>query len=329
MKDALQSELSVAVRAVREASRLCREVQRKLAEAVLEKNDKSPVTVADFGSQALICRALQAAFPDDPVIGEEDSKALRQPAQDALRAQVVERVRAQVPSAGEADVCGWIDRGGASAYSPRFWTLDPIDGTKGFLRGGQYAVALALVVGGQVAVAALGCPNLPPEPGPESGAGVIFWAVRGGGAFAEPLDGPGAPIPLQAKAAVEPAQAVYCESVESRHSSQGGAAEIAKGLGITRPPRRLDSMAKYALVARGECELYIRLPTGAAYTEKMRDHAAGALVATEGGATVTDIEGKPLDFTLGRELSKNRGVLVTSGGIHARVVAAARGVAGG
>ena len=57
-------------------------------------------------------------------------------------------------------VCKWIDRGGSNDYKDRFWTLDPIDGTKGFLRGEQYAVALALIVGGEVVVAALACPNL-------------------------------------------------------------------------------------------------------------------------------------------------------------------------
>ena len=60
----------------------------------------------------------------------------------------------------EEQVCRWIDHGGGSQYSERFWTLDPIDGTKGFLRGEQYAVALALIVDGRVAVAALACPNL-------------------------------------------------------------------------------------------------------------------------------------------------------------------------
>ena len=58
------------------------------------------------------------------------------------------------------EVCRWIDHGGGSQYSERFWTLDPIDGTKGFLRGEQYAVALALIVEGRIAVAALACPNL-------------------------------------------------------------------------------------------------------------------------------------------------------------------------
>ena len=58
------------------------------------------------------------------------------------------------------EICSWIDHGGAVHYRERFWTLDPIDGTKGFLRGEQYAVALALIEGGEVVVAALACPNL-------------------------------------------------------------------------------------------------------------------------------------------------------------------------
>ena len=50
------------------------------------------------------------------------------------------------PTSVQSTICQWIDHGGATHYSDRFWTLDPIDGTKGFLRGEQYAVALALIV---------------------------------------------------------------------------------------------------------------------------------------------------------------------------------------
>lgn len=64
------------------------------------------------------------------------------------------------------------------------WALDPIDGTKGFLRGGQYAVCLGLLVDGQVEVGVMGCPNLPVNPKePEGEKGVIFVAVKGQGAF--------------------------------------------------------------------------------------------------------------------------------------------------
>ena len=199
-----EREQAVAIRAVREAARLCRSVASQISPAVLAKKDKSPVTVADFGSQALICRTLAEAFPDDPVIAEEDAAELKGPKNAAILADVLRHVRAvRVETIGEAgvtmdeeQVCRWIDHGGGSEYSERFWTLDPIDGTKGFLRGEQYAVALALVVDGRIAVAALACPNLSVSAGTEhAGAGdvggTIFHAVSGQGAFAVAGDDPG------------------------------------------------------------------------------------------------------------------------------------------
>ena len=62
------------------------------------------------------------------------------------------------------------------------WTLDPIDGTKGFLRGEQYAVCLALLVDSSVEVGVIGCPNLPLDPQkPDGQKGCLFIAVRGQG----------------------------------------------------------------------------------------------------------------------------------------------------
>jgi 3'(2'), 5'-bisphosphate nucleotidase len=63
------------------------------------------------------------------------------------------------------------------------WTIDPIDGTKGFLRGEQYAVCLSLIVDSIVQVGVIGCPNLPVNfRSSEQGTGCIFVAVRGQGA---------------------------------------------------------------------------------------------------------------------------------------------------
>ena len=95
-------------------------------------------------------------------------------------------------------------------------------------------------------------------------------------------------------------------------------------MGITAPPLRMDSQAKYAVVARGEADIYLRLPTRADYREKIWDHAAGALIVTEAGGVVTDISGRPLEFHHGRELASNRGVIVTNGRLHARVIEALR-----
>ena len=175
--DERKVELAVAIDAVRAASRVCREVQRRLITAeTLQKKDKSPVTVADFASQAIVCERLARELPDDPIVGEEDAAELRDDAQATLRNSVVERVQGEVPgSPGEDEVLDWIDRGGADASTDRYWTLDPIDGTKGFLRGEQYAVALGLIERGEVVLGVLGCPNLAHD----GEAGALFAAVQG------------------------------------------------------------------------------------------------------------------------------------------------------
>ncbi len=317
-------ERDTAIEAVREAALLCRAVQEQISPDVLEKKDRSPVTVADFGSQALVCKTIRTAFPDDPIIGEEDAAALRGEENRELLEKITRHVRAYRPEADNDVVCSWIDQGGSNKYSNRFWTLDPIDGTKGFLRREQYAVALALIVNGQIAVAALACPNLGSEVASSDEAGSIYVAVRGHGAMSLPLEGSHGVSQVRVSSTSDTAQARFCESVESGHSSHNDAAEVASILGIKTSPVRLDSQAKYAVVARGEADIYLRLPTRAGYVERIWDHAAGVLVVTEAGGKVTDVTGKPLAFTHGRGLEENRGVVVTNGLLHDEVIAAVK-----
>lgn len=316
----LALELETAVAAVREAGQLCRTVQSLIDPGLLEKKDKSPVTVADFGSQALVCRTLGEAFPGDPVIGEEDSADLRRPDNQATLEKVVGHVRELRPEAGGGIVCQWIDRGGAKEYSPRFWTLDPIDGTKGFLRGQQYAISLALIVDGVIEVAAVGCPNLGTELAADRGEGTVYAAIRGAGVWQLPLMAASEALPVKVSSQTDTTLIRFCESVEAAHSSHGDAARIAEALKIQAEPARLDSQTKYAVVARGEAEAYLRLPRDAEYKEKIWDHAGGVLLVTEAGGRVTDIRGNDLDFTLGYRLENNLGVIVTNGQVHDKVI---------
>ena len=72
------SEKQIAISAVLKAIPLCQQVQADMEEAdVVKKADGSPVTVADFGAQALICQAIREAFPKDAIVAEEDSQELR------------------------------------------------------------------------------------------------------------------------------------------------------------------------------------------------------------------------------------------------------------
>lgn len=324
-------ELQVAVDAVRQAAKVCRAVQSSISRDAIEKKDKSPVTIADFASQAVVCRALHAVFPNDAVIGEEDAAELRTDEMCSFRDRIVAELGQIGLAATGEEVCDWIDRGRANEHRERFWTLDPIDGTKGFLRGEQYAVSLALIVNGQIEIGILGCPNLGEDQRSNASladpVGSLFVAVRGQGTVVLPLDSNvtrGRSVRVSDVS--NSAEARLCESVESGHSAHDDSAEIAKRLGIVSEPVRLDSQAKYATVADGRAEIYLRLPTRKDYVERIWDHAGGVLVVEEAGGTVTDVDGKPLEFTHGRGLNANRGVVVTNGRLHAVVMEAVREV---
>ena len=317
-------EKQVAIEAVTQAAELCQAVQSEIVEVgPLEKADRSPVTIADFGSQALICHCLQTIFPQDPIVGEEDPIELRKLENASRLAQVVRYVQRSQATATPEAVCRWIDAG-SGFPGHRFWTLDPIDGTRGFLRDDQYAIALALIEHGQVKVGVLGCPALAlTMDNPDSETGVLFVAVQGEGAAMVPLRG-GSLAPIHVAQETDRAEWRFVQSVEAAHGDSALQETAARAIGITRPPLRMDSQVKYGTVARGDAALYLRLPSPESpdYREKIWDHAAGALIVEGAGGCVTDMHGRPLDFASGRQMCHNRGVVASNGRLHAAALAA-------
>lgn len=318
---AYEKELQVAKSAVRLGAQLAHKVTQSKVNC-LSKEDRSPVTVADFGAQGVIIGALKQAFPVDPIVGEEDSQKLRANAQLAdqvweLAKEVAPRdpaIQSQQRLLDTID-CGQYEGGPQG----RMWTLDPIDGTMGFLRGGQYAVCLALIVDAVVRVAVIGCPNLGPKGG-------LYFAVKDRGAYVEPLFEDGPPQAqaqrIHFRELVDNADAVFCESVEPSHSAIDVQAEIARSLKITKSPIRMDSQAKYCTLAEGKADIYLRLPVTMDYQEKIWDHAPGNLLISEAGGVVTDMYGQPLDFGVGRTLKNNKGIIASTPAVHAQLIKA-------
>lgn len=309
--------LSVAKRAAFQASEVCLAV---LASApgtpdAMAKVGNEPVTIADYGSQAVVLAAVSAAFPNHAVVAEEGAEHMLAQAGEEGARRIVDIVGHVIGrSTSLEEVAGWIDHNGGP--SPYTWVIDPIDGTKGFLRREQFAVAIGVLLDLQVHAGVLGCPHLDLDPAdPSTGPGVVFTAIAGGGAFVEPLSG-GEPVRVSVSDIADPAGVRVLGSVESAHGDPALVTALIADAGLGGGMVRIDSQVKYGAVAAGLAEVYIRPRSRPDYRENIWDHAAGVAVVTEAGGRVTDLDGVPLDFTRGPKLVGNRGVLATNGKVH-------------
>lgn len=342
----LANEREVSMAAIRTACSITTKVFKTLtSDESVTKKDKSPVTIGDFSAQATVNYILKKHYPQDGIVAEEVSTDLQGEKGTPIREKVTPLVNEALQASGhiqkplsDDEILAAIDQGGdKGGDNSRFWTLDPIDGTKGFLRGGQYAVCLALIVNGCIELGVMGCPNLPwdkAQPKPKdgeirnssmTGLGVMFLAVRGHGVFSVPIDDVNAPLtPVHMRELHgDFSKATFCESVEAGHSSLGTNARIAKLLGMNDQHVRMDSQAKYASISRGDGDVYLRLPVGdGSYQEKIWDHATGTLLVEEAGGTVSDIAGRPLNFGLGKTLAANKGVVACKSDMHSKVIEA-------
>lgn len=303
--------------ALRDAARLCRLAQANYlsASAKTDGDHSEPVTIADYGSQAIICRALQTHYPEDAVVAEESGREFMQlvSAEERERIlQLISRVLRQDVSA--AELVNWLDFGSGRSAA-RTWVIDPIDGTKGFLARRHYAIACGLLRDGQVGE------GIVAAPGYNDGEGALFY-TREGSCYRAPLKG-GDGRRVTVSSRQDRADIIAAQSFERAHASKSRmsrARELA-GLGGVRV-LELDSMEKYALVACGDADLYMRLPrAGSRYAHKIWDHVAGVALVAAAGGMATDLDGGPLDFSQGETLP-NPGMIISNGAYHGRVVEA-------
>ncbi|KAK1250320.1 hypothetical protein MKX08_010323 [Trichoderma sp. CBMAI-0020] len=329
--------------------------------AGIAKDDASPVTLADFGAQALLMAALRGFFPHDGFVGEEDAAVLR--ANPRLRTTVFKLaaavardfrdvewrsaaahgVQATLPALdSEDEMLALLDAAGAGATAAtgRFWVMDPLDGTAAFLRGQQYAVALALIEDGREVLGVVCYPNLSLEYGgvvsemaaDRLGHGVMLSAIRGEGAEFRRLAleyslGAGE---MLGRFTV-PAKYEDLRLVDSSTSTSNRldlVAQVARQLGATPFPGidMYASHARYAALMIGEGEgshVMIRIPVGGRggpSKSYVWDHAGSQLVYTERGGKITDLDGKEIDFGAGKTLAANWGIVAAPEVVHERIL---------
>ncbi|KAL9383269.1 hypothetical protein Peur_023592 [Populus x canadensis] len=365
-------ELDVAVRVVHMACSLCQRVQEGLVSSisndlVKSKDDDSLVTVADWSVQATVSLMLSESFSNQKVsiVAEEDVQTLSKSDSVGLLTAVVNTVNeclAEAPkyglqspkeALGTSQILEAISRcNSTGGRNGRHWVLDPVDGTLGFVRGDQYAVALALIEEGKVVIGVLGCPNYPrkkewlnhhhhhqsyqsmPKMSDTSDTwekGCVLYAQRGSGeAWMQPLihgnkkhTWSNSAQRVQVSAIDDPALATFCEPVEKANTNHSFTAGVAHSMGLKKQPLRVHSMVKYAAIARGDAEIFMKFAQSG-YKEKIWDHAAGVIIVEEAGGVVTDAGGHPLDFSRGLYLEGlDRGIVACSGTtLHEKLIGA-------
>lgn len=266
MSESFARELEVARRLAREAGALILEVAERGFESVEKPEEGGPVTEADLRANAWIEKGLREAFPDDGVVTEESTPQ---------------------------------DEGS----SERCWYVDPLDGTKEFVRGnGQYAVHIGLAVGGRAKLGVIYRPV-----GDRLYAGIV-----GGPCFRE--EG-GVTTPLRV--------------------AKADPSAITLAVSRSHPVRRLDRLQgelevrevirsgsvglKCAMIAEGQADLYVH---SSARSYRWDACAPEALARAAGGVLV-DLTGTPYSYGEG-ELQNLRGLLVCSEELLPHVLPAAR-----
>jgi histidinol phosphatase-like enzyme (inositol monophosphatase family) len=242
---AYERELEFARTIARRAGDTALEYQRGGVKAEA-KSDLSPVTAADRASERLIADAIRAEFPDDGLLGEEGSNA--------------------------------------EGRSGRRWIIDPIDGTREFVRGNQaWCILLALEEDGEVKV------GIAHFPATDS----TYWAVRGGGAFLGQAR-------LRVSGIASASDAVLCINGFNEVRRFPFAAGLLEWLARFWAVRSFGGCMDAVMVASGKADAWIE-PKAEAW-----DIAALRLIGEEAGAVFFNLDG-------GRSIHGGNAVLCAPG----------------
>lgn len=316
--------LDPMIQAVRDAMRLCESVRRQAfvgLDKMGAKKEIEPVTIADYGSQAILCRAVQQHYPDDGVFAEESGEQFQllvSAEQQAYITGLVSQALGVIVTT--EDIITWLDYG-KGRTAARHWVFDPIDGTRGFVAGRHYAVGVALVQNKDVIGSIIGCPGYGLDVIPHyADGGAIFYAWDGM-AYRMPPQG-GMPEAVHVSSHTDPSEVVLMQSVERAHGDKSRKAQSYLNAGYAESKLyELDSMEKYALVASGAADVILHIPNKPSVFNTW-DHAPGQLLVEAAGGRVTNLDGSRLDMTQGGVIPDCKGLIISNGVLHETFIAA-------
>ena len=294
-------ELSLAVSLARKASEITEWFRTKHSSSFIKKDD-SPVTLADFASQIFIISEIRKKFPEDQIIAEEESSNfLNSNAKDLLK-RCYKSLRINI----EKSLKESLDYRGPN--SNRQWTVDPIDGTKGFQKNLAYAIGIGLMVQFEPMVSAIGVPNY------KNTSLSIFSAEKNKGAKVSHGDQNFTKIRVSEIKELKTSRMCY-----SLHYNKPWVLDFAQSLGITNFIA-MDSMAKLCMVAEGSAEIYVKpMNIQRSFTW---DFLPGELLVKEAGGVITDINGNLIKYKNDKCKVTAPGLIASNGINHEDLIVA-------
>ena len=257
------------------------------------KDDKTPVTIADFASQIYIISELKDLFPNDEIIAEEENS----PFVDDKAKNLIKECLSELNLGDLRSIKENIGYRGTS--SKRQWTIDPIDGTMGFQKGLSYAVGIGFMINSVPMVCAIAVPNYRGE------QLAIFSAKRGHGAEVSFRKGVSTSINVSQKTKFK--DFTFCHSL---HYDKPWVVKFARKIGIKNFVQ-IDSMAKFCMIADGSADLFIK-PLDI-YHSFSWDFLPGDLIVREAGGQISDLNGESLKFIKEKFLWTLPGIVSSNG----------------
>ncbi len=268
------------------------------------KQDKSPVTLADYASQIYIISKLKEIYPNDSIVAEESYSSQLNLRPEKIIQNCFNALNLNV-KLNFRDILNY--RG---PKSERQWSIDPIDGTKGYQEGLSYAIGIGLMSNYEKTLSIIGVPNYNEE-------GVaIFVANKNHGAQASYGGKKFVTIKVSEQKNIN--QSFLCHSL---HYDEPWVMKLAKILGIEKFIQ-IDSMAKFCMIADGSAELYLKpMKMDLSY---IWDFLPGDLLVNEAGGVVTDLNGKPAQYVQNKCVITAPGLISSNGNFHKEILEAIR-----
>lgn len=293
-------ELRLAIDIVNTASEIT-EWFRRFGFQSYQKEDGSPVTVADYATQIYIINRITEKFPNDQIIAEEDDISL-----------ISDITKSSINSCYEALNIGDkinIENALIKDYkhSKRQWTVDPIDGTKGYQKGLFYAIGIGFMINSNPKICSIAVPNY------SKLVKAIFIAEKDQGSKFSIDNSEFKPIKVSEQSILK--EAKMCQSL---HYNKPWVIDFANHVEITNFVQ-IDSMAKFCKVADGTADFYIKP------MNKSRSYAwdflPGTLLVKEAGGSITDLRGNAIKFKNNKCIVSAPGLIASNSLIHNDIIA--------